>query len=88
MTRGRTFRTPLRATAWPEDAADDLPNAAARLDTPQNPSNAQDRDRLAAKMTPAQLAEAQRRAAAWQAAPEPSPCLEAWKRAVQQRPSN
>ena len=55
------------------------------LATAQLPSVATDRDKMAAKMTPAQVAEAQRRAAAWAPVPEPSLCLEVLKRAVRER---
>jgi TPR repeat protein len=44
-----------------------------------------DRDKVAAKMTPAQVAEAQARAARWKAVPEPSPCGEVFKRAIRER---
>jgi hypothetical protein len=59
--------------------------AAARLDTAKDPNNAEERDQLAARMTPAQVTEAQRRASAWQPLPEPSPCLEVFRRAFRER---
>ena len=58
---------------------------AARMQARAAGIAAEDRDKLAAKMTSAQVAEAQRRAAAWQPVPEPSPCLEVFRREVRER---
>jgi hypothetical protein len=53
-----------------------------------NRTDAEERDKLTTKMSPAQVAEAQRRAAAWQAVQEPSPCLEVFKGAIRERKQN
>jgi TPR repeat protein len=59
--------------------------AAARMQARAAGIAAEDRDKLAAKMTPGQVAEAQARALDWKAVTEPSPCVEVFKRALRER---